>query len=128
MSRDEIEAATIRPPRRGECRQLAGTATTQVFATPSDWYGKKVRFEAIGDDFWVQTAADATININTTAVDTITSQALSAANNAIAEKIAAGTFKEFDFFQGSDAFVGIRGTGTAGLIAFRPAEVALGSS
>lgn len=126
-SRDEIEAATIRPPRRGECNQLAGTATTQVFAVPEDWLGKKVRFEAIGDDFWVQTAPDASILINPGATNTITSGVLSAAASGIAEKVPNGLYKEFDFF-GVDKFVGIRATGTAGVIAFRMAEVSLGAN
>ena len=126
-TRDEIEASTIRPPRRGECDQIAGTAGTQVFAARPSWVGKKVRFHALGDDFWVQTAPTNAISIDPTAVNTITAGALSAANTAIAEKIEAGTYKEFDFY-GDDAFVGVRGTGTSGLLMMRPAETALGAS
>lgn len=127
-SRDEIEAATVRPPRRGECYQLAGTAGTQVFGTPADWFGKKIRFEAIGDDFWIVTAVDQTITITPTTVTTITGTTLNAASIASAEKLPSGTFKEFDFFQGVDLFVGVRATGTAGFITMRMAEVALGST
>lgn len=125
MSRDEQEAAIIRPPRKGECRQLAGTASTQVFAVPADWPGKKVRFEAIGDDFWVQFSNSAAIAITAAAFDTIAGGVLSAPNNAIGEKITRGTYKEFDIFGGTDTHCGFVGTGTAGLLAFRPAEVTL---
>lgn len=132
MSRDETEAATIRPPRRGECRQLAGTAATQVFKVPAEWFGKKVRFEALNDTFWVQTAVDETISITPGQLDTITgsgaSAVLAAPSNAVAEPIRDGYFKEFDFFSGVDMFIGIRATGTAGTILFRMAEVQLGSS
>ena len=127
MSRDEIEASTIRPPRRGECRQLASTNATQVFGVPTDWNGKKVRFEAIGDDFWVQVAPDATISINPGAVDTITANALSAPSPAIGEKVSNGTYKEFDIYS-ADKFIGVRGTGAGGaVIAIRPTEILLGS-
>lgn len=125
-SRDEQEAAVIRPPRKGECRQFQGSATTQVFATPADWYGKKVRFTATGDDFWIQTGPDIAISITPTAVDTIGAQGvLSAPNNAIGEKVLKDTFVEYDFYKVKDAFVGFRGTGTAGLLAARPSEVSV---
>lgn len=124
-SRDEQEAAIIRPPRRGEVRQFATTAATQVFAADPSWKGKKVRFIAVGDDVWVQTAADANIAITTTATDTIGAGpgfALPAANNAVTEKIVAGTFAEYDFFE-VDAFVGFRGGSGGGYLVVRPAEV-----
>jgi hypothetical protein len=127
-SRDEIEAATIRPPRRSECYQLAGTASTQVFQTPGDWFGKKVRFEAIGDDFWLQTGPDASISITPASTTTITGTTLNPAAASTGEKIANGAFKEFDFFQGVDLFVGVRATGTAGLLMLRMAEVSLGGT
>jgi hypothetical protein len=126
-TKDEIESAVIRTPRRGEIYQLAGTAGTQVFAVPSSWKGKKVRFEAIGDNFWIQTAPDVTISITPTATNTITSNALSAVNNAIAEPVSMGQYKEFDFTE-VDAFVGVRATGTTGYLVFREAETALGST
>jgi hypothetical protein len=127
MSKDVIEAATVRPPRRGECHALAGTASTQVFAVPSDWFGKKVRFEAVGDNFYVQSGPDVSISIDTTARSTITSNVLSAAPSGAAEPVLAGSYKEFDFFYGVDAYVGVRGTGTSGVLLFRMAEVALGN-
>jgi hypothetical protein len=129
-TRDEIEASTIRPPRRGECDQIAGTATTQVFAARASWFGKKVRFMAIGDDFWIQTAPTNAISIDPTATIAVAGggAALPAANNAITEKISNGEWKEFDFYLGQDDFVGVRGTGTSGLLMFRPAETTLGAT
>lgn len=126
-SRDEIEASTIRPPRRGECRQFAASTTTVVFRAPDDWQNKKVRFEAIGGDFWVQVAPDDAIEIDPDAVDTIEPDGdLTSGNPTIGEKVYAGTYKEFDFFS-SDKFVGFISDTSAGLLAVRPAEVALGA-
>jgi hypothetical protein len=128
-SRDEIESATIPPPRRGQTDQIAGTAATQVFAARATWLGKKVRFEAIGDDFWILTGPDATLTITPAAVLTLGAPgaALPAGNVNIAEKVANGAYKEFDFTS-EDAFVAVRATGTGGLLMFRATETALGAS
>jgi hypothetical protein len=127
-TKDETESAVIRAPRRGEVYQLASSASTQVFAAPASWKGKKVRFEAIGDNFWILTAPDVSITINPLDVNTVTANALSAADVNIGEPISNGQYKEFDFTE-VDAYVGIIGTGaTLGKIVFRESETALGST
>lgn len=125
-TKDEIESDTIRPPRRGEGYAVAGTAATQVFAAPASWKGKKVRFEAWGDTFYVLTAADASITINPAQRQTISSNALSGTNTGVGERIAQDQYKEFDF-TGDDAFVAFLGTGTNGTLYFRESETALGN-
>lgn len=125
-SKDEIEAATIRTPRRGEVYVLAGTNTTQVFATPAEWFGLKVRIEAAGDDCWVQMAPDASISINPLAVTSLTGTQLNAANTGSGERVQDGTYKEFDLVR-VDAYIGIRCTGTAGLVMIRASEFVLGA-
>jgi hypothetical protein len=127
MSKDSEEAVTIRPPRRGEGYAVAGTASTQVFAAPASWKGKKVRFEAWGDTFYVMTAPDVSITIVPAQRQTLVSQALTGTNTGVGERIAQDQYKEFDF-TADDAFVAFIGTGTSGTLYFREAETALGST
>jgi hypothetical protein len=125
-SKDEIESFTIRPPRRGEGYALAGSATTQVFAAPTSWKGKKVRFRAVGDVFYVMTAPANDIVILPAQRQTISSFALTGPNTGTGEPIYDGQYAEFDFTD-ADTYVGFIGTGTNGVLWVRETETALGS-
>jgi hypothetical protein len=125
-SKDEIESFTIRPPRRSECYALAGSAATQVFAAPTSWKGKKVRFRAVGDTFYLMTAAANDIVIVPAQRQTISAFALTGTNTGTGEPLPDGQYVEFDFTE-TDAFVGFIGTGTNGVLWARETETALGS-
>jgi hypothetical protein len=62
------KVANMRAPLKGEVLPITVTTASQAFAPPAAWLGKLVRFEADGDNLFVQLSTDTTASVDKAAV------------------------------------------------------------
>lgn len=88
----------ITPPFAGKTSwAIAGSAygTASWIQVPAPWFGRMVRLEADGAD-WYFTLGTAVTTVSETAVSTVTSNAFSA-QGSVATKVKDGGYKDLDF-------------------------------